>query len=123
MAMTLPPSLRPYWSQLLLEKKNAPEHRDWEWMEDPFEAKKIVDSRQSKKREQVERQAEFKRSIGGDFSVAPAQAGREVDHMRTGGGGGMGRGWTGVPEVKMTVAQREVVEGVVRKVSGATGLP
>jgi hypothetical protein len=90
-------------------------------MEDPFEAKKVVDSRQSKKREQVERQAEFKRAIGGDFSTAASSSsaqgqvngkGKEVDRVREGG-----KGWSGVPEVKMTVAQREVVEGVVKKVS------
>jgi hypothetical protein len=31
-------------------------------------------------------------------------------------------GWTGVPEVKMTVQQREVVEGVIRKVSSSFGV-
>jgi hypothetical protein len=49
MAMTLPPTIRPYWSELLAEKGSAPAHREWEWNADPFAAKKEVEDRQAKK--------------------------------------------------------------------------
>lgn len=122
MAMLLPPVIRPYWSTLLAEKSKAPPHRDWEWSEDPFAARKQVDQRQEKKKDQQVRQAEFKHSLkgpemrsggGGEF-VLHGKEGREDDGRGKAGRGGMG--WSGVPEVKMTVQQREVVEGVIRKV-------
>lgn len=123
--MLLPPTIRPYWSTLLSEKASAPPHRDWEYAEDPFAARKEVDSRQEKRKEQQVRQAEFKHELktgalggNGDFVVRGKEV-REDDGRGKAGRGGMG--WTGVPEVKMTVQQREVVEGVIRKVSFSLG--
>lgn len=102
MAMTLPPSIRPYWSTLTAEKASAPDHRAWEWNPDPFAAKKEVDSRQEKRKEKEKAKEE-----GGD------------DHgggSRLASNGGGGKGWEGVPEVRMAPGLREHVEGTVRKV-------
>lgn len=122
MAMLLPPVIRPYWSDLLAEKAKAPAHRDWEWAEDPFAARKEVDSRQEKKKEQQVRQAEFKHGLksgtalddGNAMFVAKGTQVKEDDGRGRGAKGGLG--WSGVPEVKMTVPQREIVEAVIRKV-------
>lgn len=124
MAMLLPPVIRPYWTTLSIEKQKAPPHRDWEWAEDPFAARKEVDSRQQQRKVQQQRQVEFKQTFktngggnGGDDGAVrftPRDAGREDDGR--GRSSKMGGGWSGVPEVKMTVAQREIVEGVIRKV-------
>jgi ATP-dependent RNA helicase DHX57 len=100
--MILPPSIRPYWTTLTAEKASAPDHRAWEWNPDPFAAKKEVDSRQEKRKEKEKAKEE-----GGD------------DHgqgSRPASNGGGGRGWEGVPEVKMAPGLREHVEGAVRKV-------
>lgn len=102
--MTLPPSIRPYWTTLTAEKAAAPEHRAWEWNPDPFAAKKEVESRQTKRKEKEEKVA----------------SGAATPNERSNGNGGSGPGgkmWEGVPEVRMAPALREMVEGVVRKVS------
>jgi ATP-dependent RNA helicase DHX57 len=109
MAMTLPPSIRPYWTTLTAEKASAPDHRAWEWNSDPFAAKKEVDSRQEKRKEKEKAREEGDDGHGGG-------GGSGVRSVNGGGGGG-GRGWEGVPEVRMAPSLREHVEGTVRKVS------
>lgn len=113
MAMTLPPSIRPYWSTLTAEKASAPDHRAWEWHPDPFAAKKEVEDRQSKRQaKEKAREEEDTDSLGGigiNGSGRSSGAGRE----RIGGG----REWDGVPEVRMAPGLRETVEATVRKVS------
>jgi len=114
MGMTLPPSIRPYWTTLTAEKAAAPEHRAWEWSPDPFAAKKEVESRQTRRKEKEEKVA--------NGTATPN--GRSGGGGGGGGGGGSGPGgkyWEGVPEVRMAPGLREMVEGVVRKVS--TNIP
>lgn len=110
MAMTLPPSIRPYWTTLTAEKASAPPHRAWEWSADPFAAKKEVEGRQEKRKEKEKAIEEG--SAGG--SGGGSGSGRATP--ATNGGGG-GRSWEGVPEVRMAPTLREHVEGTVRKVS------
>lgn len=110
MAMTLPPSIRPYWTTLTADKASAPDHRAWEWSADPFAAKKEVESRQEKRKEKEKAQEDGGGSAGGSGSGRGTPAGGS-------GGGGGGRGWEGVPEVRMAPTLREHVEGTVRKVS------
>jgi hypothetical protein len=107
MAMTLPPSIRPYWTTLTAEKATAPDHRAWEWNPDPFAAKKEVDSRQEKRKEKEKAKEEAEDGMGGSGSGRATPAPN----------GGGGRGWEGVPEVRMAPGLREHVEGTVRKVS------
>jgi hypothetical protein len=108
MAMTLPPSIRPYWTTLTAEKANAPEHRAWEWNTDPFAAKKEVDNRQEKRKEKEKAKEEGEDGHGGGSSRGASASN---------GTGGGGRAWEGVPEVRMAPGLREHVEGTVRKVS------
>lgn len=113
MAMTLPPSIRPYWSDLTAEKSAAPPHRDWEWASDPFAAKKEVESRQSKKKEIQENRENGTAgsSRGGSGANTPHNGG-----SGTGGSGPGGKQWENAPEVRMTPGLRDLVEGTVRKV-------
>lgn len=108
MAMTLPPSIRPYWSTLTAEKAAAPAHRAWEWSPDPFAAKKEVEERQNKRKEKDEKTA----AAGGSGTSTPASRG-----TASGGASGPGgKSWDSAPEVRMAPGLREMVEGVVRKV-------
>ena len=106
--MSLPPSIRPYWSQLQAEKASAPEHRAWEWAEDPFKAKKEVEGRQ-------ERRKEKEAVKNGDGDAGGAGGGGRPAAIADGGRGGVQ--WSRAPEVKMSGALREMVENTVRKVS------
>ena len=112
MAMTLPPSIRPYWTTLTADKAAAPEHRTWEWNPDPFAAKKEVESRQTKRKEKEEKVASGAATPNGRSNGAGGSGG--------GGSGPGGRFWEGVPEVRMAPALRETVEAVVRKVRSIT---
>lgn len=109
--MTLPPSIRPYWTTLTAEKASAPPHRAWEWSPDPFAAKKEVDNRQEKRKEKEKAIEEGANGNGGGGSGG---SGRATPASNVGGGG---RSWEGVPEVRMAPTLREHVEGTVRKVS------
>lgn len=103
MSMTLPPSIRPYWSELAAEKAAAPAHRAWEYNPDPFAAKKEVSDRQEKRKQKEEK----------DKEVGPSGESAKAKEARGSGG----RGWDNAPEVKMAASLREMVEGTVRKVS------
>jgi ATP-dependent RNA helicase DHX57 len=100
--MVLPPTVRPFWSTLLAEKAAAPAHRAWDFAADPFAAKKEVEQRQEKRK-----QNEVKRE--------EAEKSGEVRNGNGNGNGG-GREWGNVPEVRMTQTQREVVEEIIRRV-------
>lgn len=106
--MSLPPSIRPYWSQLQADKASAPDHRAWEWSEDPFKAKKEVESRQERKKEK-----EAVRNGNGHHDASGSSGGRPPA-VSDGGKGGVQ--WSRAPEVKMSGSLREMVEGTVRKV-------
>ncbi|WVQ69774.1 uncharacterized protein L199_007994 [Kwoniella botswanensis] len=109
MAMTLPPSIRPYWSTLTAEKAAAPPHRSWEYDPDPFAAKKEVEDRQNKKKDkEAAREAE----VDGR-SAGPSGRGTPVAREANQGGGGTA--WDRAPEVKMASSLRETVEATVRK--------
>lgn len=108
MAMTLPPSIRPYWSTLTAEKASAPEHRAWEWHPDPFAAKKEVEERQSKRKEKEKAKEEEE-----DGMTSAGMSGRSTPAGPRIGGG---REWDGVPEVRMAPGLRETVEATVRRV-------
>jgi ATP-dependent RNA helicase DHX57 len=114
--MSLPPSIRPYWSQLQADKAAAPEHRAWEWAEDPFKAKKEVESRQERRKEK-----EAVRNGDGDGGGAGGGHGTGATNGRQGAtdGGKGGVQWSRAPEVKMSGALREMVENTVRKVRSA----
>lgn len=103
MSMTLPPSIRPYWSELTIQKAAAPAHRAWEYNPDPFAAKKEVTDRQGKRKEKEEKDKE----VGSSGETGEAEGAK----------GSGGRGWDNAPEVKMAASLREMVEGTVRKVS------
>ncbi len=106
--MTLPPSIRPYWSNLTSEKAIAPEHQAWEWTADPFAAKKEVEERQKRRKEKgAVREADRNGVDGRGTPIVP----------RGNGVGHGGRSWEGAPEVRMAPGLREMVEGTVRKVS------
>lgn len=107
MAMTLPPVIRPFWSELLADKAAAPPHREWEWNPDPFAAKKEVEDRQSKKKDKDEKAAAVAEGGGGG-------SGRNTPGPSD--GRKHGRAWEEAPEVRMAPALREMVEGVVKKV-------
>jgi hypothetical protein len=109
MALTLPPTIRPYWTTLLADKSSAPEHRDWEWAANPFAAKHEVEARQKKRADKVEAVANGRSggtdSRGGSGRSTPAQDGSRG-----------GKQWEDAPEVRMAPALREMVEGTVKKV-------
>ena len=115
MAMTLPPSIRPYWSTLTAEKSVAAAHQAWEWSADPFEARKEVDERQTKRKEKEEGK------MNGDANTTRPGSGTVTPRGRSGQDGVIsapgGKAWEDVPEVRMAPGLREMVEGVVRKVS------
>ena len=112
MGMTLPPSIRPYWSTLTAEKAAAPEHREWEWSPDPFAAKKEVEERQAKRK--GKEMARLEAAVGSDGSrgATPATSGRGTPVH-----GPDGKMWEGVPEVRMAPSLREKIEGVIKKVA------
>ncbi|ODN98303.1 ATP-dependent RNA helicase A [Cryptococcus wingfieldii CBS 7118] len=109
MAMTLPPSIRPYWSTLTADKAASPPHRAWEFNPDPFAAKKEVSDRQNKRQEKEEEKTKAAESGSG------AGSGRNTPAVRQEAKGGRGAAWDNAPEVKMAAALREMVEGTVRK--------
>lgn len=109
--MTLPPSIRPYWSTLTSEKAIAPQHQAWEWAADPFVAKKEVEERQKRRKE--------KEAVGNGIPEGSDGRGTPNGSRNTGSVGGVGKVWEGVPEVRMAPALREMVEGTVRKVGYA----
>ncbi|WVQ98990.1 hypothetical protein IAU59_006122 [Kwoniella sp. CBS 9459] len=113
MAMTLPPSIRPYWSTLTAEKAAAPAHRAWEYNADPFAAKKEVEDRQTKKKDKevAVKEAE-ENGFGGGGGSGKSGRGTPAKEANKGGGG---REWERAPEVKMASSLREMVEGTVRK--------
>ncbi|WOO80898.1 Putative DEAH-box ATP-dependent helicase [Vanrija pseudolonga] len=110
LALTLPPTIRPYWTTLLAEKSAAPAHRDWEWAPDPFAAKHEVEARQTKKKEKDEAVASGSATPGGSGSGHPSGRSTPVNDGRRGG-----KVWENAPEVRMAPALREVVEGTVKK--------
>ncbi|WRT67429.1 uncharacterized protein IL334_004400 [Kwoniella shivajii] len=109
MSMTLPPTIRPYWSTLTAEKAASPPHQAWEYDPDPFSAKKEVENRQSKKKEKeaAKEADEVGRGAGSN--------GRETPATREAAKGGGGVEWERAPEVKMASSLRETVEATVRK--------
>lgn len=111
LALTLPPTIRPYWSELLAEKAGAPAHREWEWREDPFAARKEVEERQNKK---VEKESRANGDAGGGGGGGSARGSGRSTPAEDGRRGG--RHWEEAPEVRMAPALREMVEGVVKKV-------
>lgn len=114
MALLLPPVIRPYWSVLLKEKASAPAHRDWEFSSDPFAAQKEVENRQKKRQDvQTANGNASGAQVAGRYDESVQGNGRMAEN---GGGSGPKRGWANVPEVKMTVSQRELAEDVIRKV-------
>lgn len=117
MAMTLPPSIRPYWSELTAEKAVAPAHRAWEWSADPFAAKKEVEERQGKKKEkEAVREGLGVGEVNGAGSGSGSGRGTPMMNGHGHGHGHGGRQWEEAPEVRMAPGLREMVEGTVRKV-------
>lgn len=117
MAMVLPPTIRPYWSQLTAEKAAAPAHRDWEWYADPFEAKKEVADRQKKKADKDSA------ATNGHANGQDSGRGTPVDPPMPSRRDGkrVDRAWENAPEVRMAPALREQVEATVKKVCGISG--
>lgn len=113
MALTLPPTIRPYWTTLLAEKAAAPAHRDWEWAPDPFVAKHEVEARQKKK---VDKDAKVN-GVGGESGAGSARASGRNTPVEDGRRGG--KVWESAPEVRMAPALREMVEQTVKKVRRA----
>lgn len=106
--MVLPPEPRKYWAELAEEHKKAPEHQAWQYMPDPFAARKMVDERQSRaraKREEEEAQSDpgFDGGTGG--SGAPASKHRAAKEFQY------------APEVRMAQSLRDSVEAAIKTVS------
>lgn len=114
LALTLPPTIRPYWSELLAEKAAAPAHRDWEFSQDPFAAKHEVEARQAKREEKQATGSGGKSAAG-----SAAGSGRNTPANAPHDGRRGGKHWEDAPEVRMAPAIREMVEGTVKKVCGA----
>lgn len=104
--MTLPPHFRPYWTELLKEKASAPEHRNWEWSEDPFNARKAVDDRQVKKKAVDEARAASPAigGGGGGGAVNLGPSGRPMTNAE----------FTQLPEVRMAPSLRELIEQTIK---------
>ncbi|WWC89843.1 uncharacterized protein L201_004771 [Kwoniella dendrophila CBS 6074] len=111
MSMTLPPSIRPYWSTLTAEKAASPAHQAWEYEPDPFAAKKEVEDRQNKKKDKEA--AKEAGNIANGNGTGTSGRGTPVSREVTGGAGGSA--WERAPEVKMASSLRETVEATVRK--------
>jgi hypothetical protein len=117
MALTLPPTIRPYWTTLLAEKAAAADHQDWQWAADPFAAKHEVEARQKKR---VDKEAAV--ANGGGGSGGGGDSARGSGRSTPAGKGGHdgsrgGKHWEEAPEVRMAPALREMIEGTVKKVS------
>ncbi|KAG8923397.1 hypothetical protein FRC00_006311, partial [Tulasnella sp. 408] len=103
--MVLPPEPRKYWAELADEHKKAPEHLAWQYMPDPFAARKMVDERQSRaraKREEEEAQSDAGfdgESVG---SRAPASKPRAAKEFQN------------APEVRMAQSLRDSVEAAIK---------
>lgn len=87
----LPPGPRDYWTELVAEHKNAPEHMKWMYDADPFAARRAVDERQAKAAQNRQQ---------GNSKDSTTQVSKEFAHS---------------PEVRMTTELRDLVEGVVKK--------
>jgi hypothetical protein len=119
MALTLPPTIRPYWTMLLAAKASAPEHQDWEWAADPFAAKHEVETRQKKKADKDTAKANGDAGGGGGGGGGSARGSGRSTPAQDGSRGG--KQWEEAPEVRMAPALREMVEETVKKVgSGDT---
>ncbi|KAK4689764.1 ATP-dependent RNA helicase DHX57, partial [Tremellales sp. Uapishka_1] len=114
LALTLPPTIRPYWSTLTAEKAASPPHQAWEYDPDPFAAKKEVESRQAKKKDKEKEQEQGGNGHGG----GSGNASRSQTPSNSLGGGGAG--WDRASEVRMAPSLREAVEGTVRKAARET---
>lgn len=111
--MVLPPEPRKYWAELAEEHKKAPEHLAWQYMSDPFAARKMVDERQSKARARREEEdAAAEASIGGEIDQSGGSKSRaQVSKSRA------AKEFSYAPEVRMAQSLRESVEATIKSVS------
>ncbi|KAG9044048.1 hypothetical protein FS837_008842 [Tulasnella sp. UAMH 9824] len=103
--MVLPPEPRKYWAELADEHKKAPEHQAWQYMPDPFAARKMVDERQSRARaKREEEEAQSDSGFDGDTagSRAPASKPRAAKEFQY------------APEVRMAQSLRDSVEAAIK---------
>ncbi|UZJ55185.1 hypothetical protein CBS101457_004505 [Exobasidium rhododendri] len=88
----LPSGPREYWKKLSTHKGNAPEHLNWLWASDPFEAaQKVSIGKEAKKEARIKREEEGDR------------------------GPKLSKAWQDAREVRMSKELREAVELTVRK--------
>ncbi|KAG8899740.1 hypothetical protein FRC01_010396, partial [Tulasnella sp. 417] len=103
--MVLPPEPRKYWAELAEEQKKAPEHLAWQYMLDPFAARKMVDERQSKARARREEE-EAQGDAGLDGEIPGS--GRNTPKSRA------EKEFKYAPEVRMAQSLRESVEAAIK---------
>ncbi|CED84855.1 atp-dependent rna helicase a [Phaffia rhodozyma] len=110
LSMTLPPHFRPYWTELLKEKASAPDHRAWEWADDPFNARKAVEDRQVRKQAVDQARAAASggggsNGIGGGGSaIVLGPSGRPLSNAEA----------SQIPEVRMAPVLRELIEQTIK---------
>ncbi|KIO25963.1 hypothetical protein M407DRAFT_236196 [Tulasnella calospora MUT 4182] len=103
--VVLPHEPRKYWAELAEEHKKAPEHLAWQYMPDPFAARKMVDERQSKARaRREEEEAQGDSEFDGNIVESRGQpskprATKEFQYA---------------PEVRMAQSLRESVEAAIK---------
>ncbi|KAG8985528.1 hypothetical protein FRB90_004651, partial [Tulasnella sp. 427] len=104
--MVLPPEPRKYWVELADEHKKAPEHLAWQYMADPFAARKLVDERQEKARaRQEEREAQADSESSEVGSLKPGARASTSNPSKA---------FQNAPEVRMAQSLRESVENAIK---------
>jgi hypothetical protein len=111
--MVLPPEPRKYWAELADEHKKAPEHLAWQYMPDPFAARKLVEERQAlaaEKKKQQEHQA-----YEGEDLEGIEKAGYSARDVKV-------ASWEyeKAPEVRMSAGLRDMVENAIKQVNLVT---
>lgn len=96
----LPAGPRDYWNELALEHKKAPDHQQWMYATDPFQAAKEVEARQSKA---TERRAQGESQNTTGSGPASSSSGSKNEYTRA-------------TEIRMGSDLREQVESAIKKV-------
>ncbi|KAG8944303.1 hypothetical protein FRC04_002023 [Tulasnella sp. 424] len=113
--MVLPLEPRKYWAELAEEHKKVPEHLAWQYMSDPFAARKMVDERQSKARARREEEdAAAEATIDGEIDQSGGSKSRaQVSKSRA------AKEFSYAPEVRMAQSLRESVEATIKSATNS----
>ncbi|CDU24994.1 uncharacterized protein SPSC_04827 [Sporisorium scitamineum] len=103
--LALPPGPREYWVKMEAYKKTAPNHQDWMWESDPFEAAAKREAEKAKKEQ--EKQAAADAASRGEVGI--------VGGKLNGAGKPLSKAWQEAKEVRLASALREKIEATIRK--------